>query len=146
MRILPHEDLNANDYFRNLRGQSRATDRYNLFGAKLGGPVWFPKLYNGKEKTFFFYFEGLRRDAPYAHISSAPSEPFRGGDFYASPVAIYRPGTSTPFPNNRVPANLIDPAAAKIMGLLPGANSPGTRDAADGLSVNNLVEAGSTAL
>lgn len=141
-----NEDLNANDYFRNLRGQSRATDRYNLFGAKLGGPVWLPKLYNGKEKTFFFFdYEGLRRDTPYAHISSVPSDAFRTGDFSASPVTVYQPGTNTPFPNNKIPANLIDPAAAKIMGVLPTANSPGSGDAADGRSVNNLVETGSSA-
>ena len=54
-----NEDLNANNYFNNLRGQQRPQDRYNLFGAKLGGPIWIPKIYKGKEKTFFFFdYEG----------------------------------------------------------------------------------------
>ena len=48
-----NEKLNANDYFRNLRGQRRPVDRYNQFGGKLGGPVLIPKLYDGRDKTFF---------------------------------------------------------------------------------------------
>ncbi|MEO7143634.1 MAG: carboxypeptidase regulatory-like domain-containing protein, partial [Bryobacteraceae bacterium] len=141
-----NEDLNANDYFQNLRGQPRAQDRYNLFGAKLGGPILIPKLYNGKEKTFFFVdYEGLRRSSPFANISSVPDSAFRAGDFSASPVPVFQPGTATPFPGNKIPANLIDPAAAKILGVLPGANSPGSPDAADGRSINNLVEVGSSA-
>src|SRR5262249_9945961 len=69
-----NEDLNANNFFNNLRGDQRPQDRYNLFGAKLGGPVWIPKLYNGKQKTFFFFdYEGLRRSSPFANLSSVPS-------------------------------------------------------------------------
>jgi hypothetical protein len=140
-----NEDLNANNYFNNVRGQRRPQDRYNLFGAKLGGPVRIPKLYNGKQKTFFFFdYEGLRQSSPYANISSVPSAAFRSGDFSASPIPILQPGTNTPFPGNRIPANLIDSAAAKIMGVLPAGNSPGSPDAVNGRSTNNLVEVGST--
>jgi len=135
-----NEDLNANNYFNNVRGQRRPQDRYNLFGAKLGGPVRIPKLYNGKEKTFFFFdYEGLRQSSPFANISSVPSAAFRSGDFSASSVPILQPGTNTPFPGNKIPANLIDSAAAKIMGVLPAANSPGTPDLANGRASNNLV-------
>ena len=140
-----NEDLNANNYFNNVRGQKRPQDRYNLFGAKLGGPIRIPKVYNGKEKTFFFFdYEGLRQSAPFANISSVPSVAFRSGDFSSSPVVIDQPGTSTPFPGNRIPANLIDSAAAKILGVLPSPNSPGLFDPATGRNANNLVEVGST--
>src|SRR5713101_669511 len=140
-----NEDLNANNFFNNVRRQKRPQDRYNLFGAKLGGPIWILKLYNGKEKTFFFFdYEGLRQSAPFANISSVPSAAFRSGDFSASPVVINQPGTSTPFPGNKIPANLIDSAAANIMGVLPSPNSPGLFDPATGRSTNNLVEVGST--
>ena len=140
-----NEDLNANNYFNNLRGQPRSEDRYNLFGAKLGGPVWIPKVYNGKEKTFFFFdYEGLRQISPYANISTVPSSAFRSGNFSGSPIPIYNPTTKAPFPGNIIPVSLIDPAAAKILGVLPAANSPGSQDAADGLAINNLVEVGSS--
>src|SRR5262249_42063908 len=140
-----NEDLNANNYFNNVRRQQRPQDRYNLFGAKLGGPVLVPKLYNGRKQTFFFFdYEGLRQSSPYANISSVPSEAFRGGDFSASTVPITQPGTTTPFPGSRIPASLIDSVAAKIMNVLPAPNSPGTPDPANGRAVNTLVSAGST--
>ena len=140
-----NEDLNANNFFNNVRGQKRPQDRYNLFGGKLGGPVSIPKLYQGKQKTFFFFdYEGLRQSSPFANISSVPSAAFRSGDFSASPILVYQPGTNTPFPGNRIPANRIDPAAAKILGVLPTPNSPGTPDPTNGRVTNNLVEVGST--
>jgi hypothetical protein len=140
-----NEDLNANNFFNNVRGQKRPQDRYNLFGVKLGGPVWIPKLYQGKQKTFFFFdYEGLRQSSPYANIASVPGAAFRSGDFSAAPILLYQPGTNTPFPGNRIPANLIDPAAAKILGVLPTANSPGNPDPTNGRVTNNLVEVGST--
>lgn len=140
-----NEDLNANNFFNNVLGKPRSQDRYNLFGVKLGGPVWIPKVYKGKERTFFFFnYEGLRQSSPYFNTSSVPGATFRSGDFSASPVPIYQPGTATPFPGNQIPASQIDPAAAKILGVLPSPNSPGTFDATNGLAVNDLVEIGST--
>src|SRR5262249_26317187 len=71
-----NEDLNANNFFNNVLGKPRSQDRYNLFGAKLGGPVWVPKLYNGKEKTFFFFnYEGLRQSSPYFNTTTLPDPP-----------------------------------------------------------------------
>lgn len=140
-----NEDLNANDFFRNLRGQPRAQDRYNLFGAKFGGPLSIPKLYHGKDRTFFFInYEGLRQAVPFANISTVPSAAMRTGDLSASPVRVYQPGTTTPFPGNRIPGNLIDPASAKILSLLPQPNSGGAPNAADNIATNNYVSSGST--
>jgi hypothetical protein len=60
-----HEKLNANDFFRKLRGDPRPTDRYSQFGAKIVGPLRIPGLYDGHERTFFFVnYEGLRRKQP----------------------------------------------------------------------------------
>ena len=140
-----NEDLNANNFFNNVLGKPRSEDRYNLFGVKLGGPIWIPKLYHGKQKTFFFFdYEGLRQISPYFNTSSVPSATFRGGDFSASPIPVDQPGTSTPFPGNKIPTSLIDPAAAKIMGVLPLPDSPGTFSAANGLALNDLAEIGSS--
>jgi hypothetical protein len=57
----------ANDWFNNHYGDPQPALRQNDFGGTLGGPVRFPKLYNGEDRTFFFAsFEGLRLDQPTA--------------------------------------------------------------------------------
>ena len=140
-----NEKLNANDYFRNLRGQSRAVDRYNQFGGKIGGPVMLPGLYNGRDRTFFFFnYEGLRRQSPFNNLSTIPDEAYRRGDFSRSPVQIVDPTTGQPYEGNRIPTARLDAAAVKIMSLLPAPNSPGTADTANGRANNNLLSAGST--
>lgn len=140
-----NEDLNANNFFNNVLGKPRSQDRYNLFGGKIGGPVWIPKVYRGKEKTFFFFnYEGLRQSSPYFNTSSVPSADFRNGDFSSSKVLVYDPRTNSPFGNNKIPSGQIDPAAAKIFSALPLPNSPGSFDPATGVTINNLVEIGST--
>jgi hypothetical protein len=128
-----------------LLSKPRSQDRYNLFGAKIGGPVWIPKVYKGKEKTFFFFnYEGLRQSSPFFNTSSVPDAAFRAGDFSGSKIVIAQPGTTTPFPGNKIPSNMIDSATAKILGVMPTPNSPGSFDATNGFAVNNLVEIGST--
>src|SRR5215472_10991849 len=140
-----NEDLNANNFFNNVLGKPRSQDRYNLFGGKLGGPVWIPKLYRGKEKTFFFFnYEGLRQATPYFNTVTVPDATFRSGDFSGSKVIVYQPGTSIPFQGNKIPDSMIDSAARKILGVLPLPNSPGSPDTANGRAINNLVEIGST--
>jgi hypothetical protein len=140
-----NEDLNANNFFNNVLGKPRSQDRYNLFGGKLGGPVRIPKLYNGKEKTFFFFnYEGLRQSSPYFNTSTVPSAAFRSGDFTGSKILVYDPRTNTQFQGNKIPSDRIDPAAAKILGVLPAANSPGTPDTVNALAVNDLAVIGSS--
>jgi hypothetical protein len=142
-----NEKLNANNFFNNLRGVERPSDRYNLFGGKISGPVLIPRLYNGRDRTFFlFHYEGLRRQVPFNNLATVPSAEFRGGDFSASPITVIDPSTGAPFPNNRIPSNRIDPAAARILNLLPQGNQPGTRDAANGRNINNYLNTGSTSV
>jgi len=57
--------LNANNYFNNLAGVTRPDLRYNDLGFTVGGPVVIPHFYNGKNKTFFFYSEEIRRVVNY---------------------------------------------------------------------------------
>ena len=55
--------LNANSFFSNRKGQSLPDFKRNVFGGTVGGPVLIPKLYNGKNRTFFFtLFEADGRD------------------------------------------------------------------------------------
>ena len=51
---LRNDVFNANDYFSNQNKQAKTKYRQNTFGAALGGPVFIPKFYNGKNRTFFF--------------------------------------------------------------------------------------------
>jgi hypothetical protein len=52
---LRNEALNANDYFNKQNGTARQEYRQNQFGGTVGGPVFIPKLFNGRNKTFFFF-------------------------------------------------------------------------------------------
>src|SRR5438874_12652171 len=76
--------LDANSWVNNLSGSKRSVDKQNDFGATFGGPVWVPKIYNGKNKTFFFFaYEGFRFRTGSNNILSLPNEAFRKGDFSA---------------------------------------------------------------
>src|SRR5262249_46014020 len=67
--------LDASNWFNNAAGIPKSEERQNDFGGTLGGPVVFPKLYNGKDRTFFFFsYEGLRLRAPQsATVSNVPT-------------------------------------------------------------------------
>jgi hypothetical protein len=71
--------FDANDWFNNYLGQPVAEERQNDFGGTLGGPVEIPGLYEGKQKTFFFFsYEGLRLDQPQpANVTYVPSAELR---------------------------------------------------------------------
>jgi hypothetical protein len=59
--------LDANNWFNNRAGLAKTTERQNDFGGTLGGPVHIPGLYNGKDRTFFFFsYEGMRLSVPQA--------------------------------------------------------------------------------
>ncbi len=69
--------FNANDFFNNATGTPRGIAIANQYGGSIGGPVWFPKLYNGKNKTFFYFdTEGLRYVLPTAGVVSIPTPQF----------------------------------------------------------------------
>src|SRR5438034_6802226 len=53
--FLRNTDLDANRFFSNRSGTPRAVYKQHDFGFSAGGPVWIPKIYNGKDKTFFFF-------------------------------------------------------------------------------------------
>ena len=81
-----NEDLNAGDPFSNngVGGKERPRNRRNDFGGTLGGPVIIPKLYNGKNKTFFFFaYEQYLEGSQYNFVDTVPTTAFRNGDFSA---------------------------------------------------------------
>ena len=104
--------------------------RLNQFGFALGGPVWIPKVFNGRDKLFFSAdYEGRRVYQAQTFTSTVPVSTFRAGDFSAllpkTALVDPRSAARTPFPNNQVPASLFDPTSTRLMALYPRPNLPG---------------------
>lgn len=142
-----NEAFNAHRAFTNDRPRSR---RHN-YGFNLGGPVYIPGIYDGREKTFFYFnFEQNRAKTLFNTRQTIPTEAFRNGDFRAiltgrqlgvdplgRPImenTIYDPDTERivngmrvrdPFENNMIPPARFDPVAAKIQALIPKPTHPG---------------------
>jgi hypothetical protein len=73
-----NNDLDANNWFADATGQRKAPERQNDFGGVLGGPVFVPKLYDGRNRTFFFFsYEGLRLRLPQFNLTNVPTVAFR---------------------------------------------------------------------
>ncbi len=127
----------ANDVFGKARGQAIVQTKSKRLGGSISGPIVFPKLYNGKDKSFFLFgWESIRDTRPRfdaASTSWVPTAKLRLGDFSdylptncASPgsgqVCIYNPftrvganGAGTAFTGNVIPDNLISPVAKAVL-------------------------------
>jgi hypothetical protein len=155
-------NLAANDFFGNLRGQPRPETYSNRFGATLTGPVRIPKIYNGRDKTFFtFGYEGIRDSRPRfdSGTPTVPTSAMKNGDFSAflalpngTQYQIYNPFTrrvdparpghfiQDPFPGNIIPANLINPVAKALLGYFPNPKSAGTAEFLNNNADSTLAE------
>ena len=136
-----NDRLNANDFFANRGGIARPPFKFNQFGGTFGGPVWIPKVYNGKNRTFFFVsHEAVRFTQGITFVGTIPKANELGGDFSntrnanGQPIIIYDPATTTPngsafirtaFPGNVVPASRINAVSRAIQKYLPTPNQPG---------------------
>ena len=110
--FLRNNDLDANGFFPNSLGAPRNALKQNQFGVAGGGPVILPKLYNGRNKTFFFgAYEGYRQNVASQSTGLAPTAAQVGGNFQGF-ATIYDPTTGTPFANNTIPSTRINPIAA----------------------------------
>ncbi len=140
---LRNDKFDANDFFANRQGRGKVPFRQNQYGFQAGGPVVLPKLYNGRESTFFFVnWEGFRRRRGATNISTSPVAEQRAGDFSQQPRPIFDPLTSSfnerreivreQFPGNRIPAARISPPIKLLIDTyMPLPNRPGL--------VNNLL-------
>jgi hypothetical protein len=82
--LLRNKDLDANTWYNNYQGLPRVPDTQNDYGGVLAGPVWIPKLYNGRNKTFFmFSWEQYRQSVGFSSTSTVPTAAERSGDFTA---------------------------------------------------------------
>ncbi len=79
--IFQNEAMNANNFFDNYYGNKRGVDKKNDYGVTLGGPVRIPLLYNGRDKTFFYFsWEQFRQSQGGAARSTVPTQAERNGD------------------------------------------------------------------
>jgi hypothetical protein len=138
--------MNANLFQTNLIGGAVAPVHFNEWGGTFGGPVYLPKLYHGKDKTFFFVsYDDTPNMNPLGSGSIAvPTALERTGDFSQSfttqtvggvltkyPIQVYDPltvntatGNRTLFPNNQIPNNRLSPIAQNMLKFIPLPNTP----------------------
>ncbi|MGH9846975.1 MAG: TonB-dependent receptor domain-containing protein, partial [Blastocatellia bacterium] len=145
--FLRNSKFNARDPF----ATSIPQFTYNQYGGSVGGPIYLPRFgqgdklfFRGRNRSFFFFnYEGSREGVPRTYISTVPTALQRQGDFSqtfvrvnnaAAKVVIYDPATTRqvgtafvrdPFPGNQIPANRINPLAAKLLNLYPLPNAAG---------------------
>ncbi len=142
-------DFTANSYFRNAAGNlpngqpvdPRLSEQWENWEFSLGGPVVIPKIYNGKNKTFFFVStEGYLEAQPDTGSFTLPTAAELGGNFQGSGRIIYNPFSGrpcapsdncpagatvirTPFQNNTIPGSDLSKIGQNILGYLPAPNT-----------------------
>ena len=98
--FLQNEDLNANTFDNKQLDTPRPKQRTNSFGGTVGGPVYIPKLYDGRNKTFFYVSEehDIVNDLAFSGTTTVPTAAERGGDLsgFLNPVATQDPRSGQP--------------------------------------------------
>lgn len=132
------------------RGGTKSLLRRNQYGFSVSGPVWLPKLFDGRGRTFFSVnFEATRERIAQSALFTLATDKQRSGDFSdlvdsaGQPIPVYDPLTTRPnpaydatqpisatnlqylrdqFPNNIIPANRLEPIAKTALALYPRSN------------------------
>ena len=128
--FLRNDAFDANGFFSNATGQGKDRNRYHQYGGSFGGPLRIPKVYDGRNRTFFFFTpEYTRQRGRGLMQTNIPTELERAGDFSKSsasfgPQAIFDPATTRAagngftrdvFPGNLVPRNRFNQLAVNII-------------------------------
>lgn len=134
-----NDDLNARSFFEG----NKLDFHQNNFGATVSGPVRIPKVYNGRDRTFFMVSTDISRFRGVSRVTvyTSPTTEFLRGDFSRLKTAagnarpIYDPATTASdgrggvtrsvFPGNVIPSQRISPIAKQIAALIPAPNRPG---------------------
>lgn len=133
VEFLRNDKLDARPYFLPPTANKNPL-RQNQFGFELDGPIEIPKLYNGKDKTFFMgSYEGLRQIRSTAGLGSLVTPQMLSGNFSAVSAQLKNPFTGQPFPGNMIPSSLISPVALKVAQFIPTPNLAGSSNG----TVNN---------
>lgn len=144
--------------FTQLPGQATPVLHYNEYGFTLGGPVVIPKLYDGRNKTFFFgSYEKLRQIGQSNGSNSVLTPAMENGDFSAlcssfngagvcnagSGTQIYDPSTGLAYTNNQIPSSELNTASAKISkayeAYMVAPNGPGISGNLNNAYPNNQI-------
>ena len=124
-------NLNANSFDNNAAGLGKAPFKQNNFGTAVGGPLLIPKVYNGKNKSFWFfnYEASYRRSGYISGYRTVPTDAFKKGDFSVLPQGIFDPASTvqnpdgsysrTAFPGNIIPTRDISKVSENIITLAP---------------------------
>jgi hypothetical protein len=151
--FLRNSVLDANDFIDKSKRVGIPPFKMNQYGGVLGGPLMFPRLYNGKNKTFYFVdYEGTSRIQGSTFLATVPTALQRTGDFSqtynaaGNLVVIYNPFstyldpstgkyTRQAFTGNVIPSTNIDPVAKALMRFYPMPNTTG----APNTNANNYI-------
>ena len=113
--IQSNNALNARSFFSAARQPGYPTQ--HQFGGSFGGPVWIPHLYNGHNRTFFYFtFEQNRFPGAGFNVANVPTNAFRSGDFSSllPATVVLDPTTGRPFPGNVIPTSRISPVSSQV--------------------------------
>ena len=162
---LRNEALNANSFTNNAQGLKRALDRKQNYAFSFGGPFSIPKVYSGRNRTFFYTSYERYKERSYGLVpnKTVPLPEFYDGDlgrlqdyrttygankycrgtifdpatFTLSPGGSY---TSTPFPNNKIPQARFSEVARRLNAIAKTSYLPNVRDASGQIPlVNNAL-------
>ncbi len=108
-------------------------NQQNNYGFTLGGPVILPKLYHGKNRTFFhFSSDWFRQNQAQNSIGTVPTAAMKSGDFSnfvnssGAEIPIYDPQTGQPFPGNIIPQSRFSALAVSVLPLIPNPDRAGS--------------------
>jgi hypothetical protein len=137
-----NDAVDAATFFGNLESQPKSPYRQNQYGVSVGGPLVIPKIYHGRDKTFWFFaWEGYRERQGQTQINTSPTQAERNGNFSGLSNTLYDPLTGTlitsgpnagsinrqPFQGNIIPASRINPGIAFLVNaMMPMPNLPGS--------------------
>ncbi len=101
--FLRNDFFDARNPFADAARSGPTPFRQNMFGATIGGPVWIPKVYKGRDRTWFhFAYEGWRYSRAQQQLYNVPTDAERAGDFTNAVLRqpIYDPATTSVDPTN----------------------------------------------
>lgn len=132
------EELNANQSELNRASRPKPPMNINTFGIQGSGPVYLPKVFDGRNRLFWLVsYEGMRQRSADPGVRNFPEMAWREGDFSSrlnaqgALVAMYDPlttnaqGVRQPFANNQIPSNRISRVAREVLKYYPAPNAPG---------------------
>lgn len=145
--------LAATPFFTNAAGLKNPVTRYNQYGFTAGGPLWIPKVFDGRNRLFWFFaLEDINDSFPEPITTTVPTVAERSGDFsgllaLGGKYQIYDPATGVlqngriarqPLAGNIIPANRLSSIARNYLQFFPLPNQPGAADGQNNYLANSV--------